>query len=265
MLELRAEKLSGVLSITTEGVGTLVYLLDGAPVYAEETHGETLGRLLLRLKRITREQYGAVIAKMATVVDTSKADEPTLFGDAAVALGTMTEAEAARARLEHVRWRIIRAFQRSELTCKFDECRSAIADAGGVPMAVEALVLEALRWVDDERKLELGLGAVLDQIVTIDPAAMGGLAERFELTTAERDFAFRVDGTKTALQLLTDGAKDVDVHAVLAAMVMTGDVTAVRSGPAMVPRGRSETRRIVRKIGAPGAALVAEKRRIKGK
>jgi hypothetical protein len=49
----------------SDGTKTLVYLLDGVPIFAEEgSLGETLGRLLIRQRVITQEQYVQIIGKM---------------------------------------------------------------------------------------------------------------------------------------------------------------------------------------------------------
>ena len=69
LFALRKSEQTGILEVEGEGVCTLIYLLRGVPVLAEEgTLGETLGRLLLREDRINQDQYAHIIAHMTKSV-----------------------------------------------------------------------------------------------------------------------------------------------------------------------------------------------------
>ena len=174
LLTLRREKRSGVLAVKAEGGSvTYVYLEHGTPVFVEDTtSGETLGRLLRREGAITQAQYVEVLGRMT---DAFVLNEQLRFGEVAVELGYLTEAQVSRALTEQMRRKMLVLLQRTETTWSFDESVARLDDVGRFPMVIEALVLEAMRWVDDEQKIDIALGAALDRSMRIDPV---GNAER---------------------------------------------------------------------------------------
>src|SRR5689334_10639867 len=98
MLALQAEKRTGVLEVRAEGIRTLVYLSEGRPSYAEEgTLDETLGRLLLRKRKLTYSDYKRVINQMSQAMIRG---EQLRFGEAVVALGLLTDADVGDALAE---------------------------------------------------------------------------------------------------------------------------------------------------------------------
>src|SRR4051812_28212504 len=118
LLALRKERRSGVLTVESEGIKTFVYLDQGMPVFAEEgTHGETLGRLLVRQGKLTQAQYVDVIGKMT---DALFINEQLRFGEVAVELGYLTEGQVSKALADQIRWKIVRVFQRPSTTWSFE-------------------------------------------------------------------------------------------------------------------------------------------------
>lgn len=169
-----------MLTVTADEVRTFVYVRAGVPVFAEEgTHGETLGRLLLRQRVLSQEQYVEIIAKMT---DALFMNEQLRFGEVAIELGHLTEAQVTKALSDQVRWKIVRIFQRPEVTWSFEESLARLEDVGNFPMEIEGLVLDAVRWIDDEQKLEMGLRRALDRKLRVDPALAPEHVARFGLT-----------------------------------------------------------------------------------
>jgi hypothetical protein len=234
LLTLRKERRSGVLIVGTEGVRTFVYLDQGTPVFAEEgSHGETLGRLLVRQGKLTQAQYVEVIGKMT---DAFVINEQLRFGEVCVELGYLTEAQVSKALADQVRWKIVRVFQRPEAVWEFDESASRLEDIARFPMTVESLVLDAVRWVDDEQKIELGLGAVLDKRMKVERAILPLVVGSFELSADEERFVATLDGTKTMREVLATGpARDVDARAVATALLLTRALQPAGTPPLATP------------------------------
>jgi tetratricopeptide (TPR) repeat protein len=226
MLSLRTERRTGVLRVDADGVRTFVYVMKGTPVFAEEgTLGETLGRLLVRQRVLTQEQYVQVIERMTLGV---AKNEQARFGEVAVELGFLTAEQVRRALADQVRWKVIRAFQREEPEWTFTDSEGELESVGHFFLPIESLVLDAARWFSDEQKQELVLAREMARFPSVrgDPTL---LAERFEMTMEEMRFVAGLDGTRTLADVLDAPApggagKGVDVAALLTALVLVGAV-----------------------------------------
>jgi tetratricopeptide (TPR) repeat protein len=234
LLTLRKERRSGVLVVRTGEVRTFIYLDQGTPVFAEEgTHGETLGRLLVRQGKLTQAQYVEVIGKMT---DAFVINEQLRFGEVCVELGYLTEAQVAKALSDQMRWKIVRVFQRPETIWEFEESQSRLEDIGRFPMTIESLVLDAVRWIDDEQKIELGLGAVLDKRMKVERAIVPLVVGSFELSDDEERFVATLDGTKTMREVFTTpAAQNVDARAVSTALLLTRALQPAGTPPLATP------------------------------
>lgn len=224
-----------MLAVSPEGgAKTFVYLDQGTPVFAEEgTHGETLGRLLLRQKKLTQEQYVEIIAKMT---DALVINEQLRFGEVAVELGYLTDDQVAKALADQVRWKVVRVFQRPNATWELDESPSRLDDIRRFPMSLESLVLDAMRWVDDEDKIELGLGAALDKKMKVEPAIVPLVVGSFELNEDDETFVATLDGSRPLReQLATREANAVDAYAIATALILTRALQPVGTPPLATP------------------------------
>lgn len=226
LLTLRDSKESGVLTVKTGAGTTFVYLREGVPIFAEEgTSGETLGRMLLRQKAITHEQYVDILSKMTDVL---VLNEQLRFGEVAVELGYLTEEQTRAALHDQVRWKIIRILQQPELEWAFEPSLARLEEVGHYPMQFEALVLDAVRWIDDDEKMEMGVRAAADLHVAMDEKTASRLARRFQLGPEEEAYLRRIDG-RTIRALLDAGDTVVDVPALLTALVATRAIELVRA------------------------------------
>jgi tetratricopeptide (TPR) repeat protein len=221
LLSLRQQRRTGIVKIDAAGTRTFVYLRDGIPVFAEEgSGGETLGRLLVRLRLLTKDQYLEVLSKMT---DALVYNEQIRFGETAVELGHLSETQVREALHDQVRWKVIRCFQRDELTWTFEDGASHVEDAGDFPMSIEALVFGAVMWLDRERRLELGLAGVLDKFVQVPAAERAGLATRLGLEQSLAPGFAVLNGDTRVRDLLERGVGAAfDLEAVLTSMVMLG-------------------------------------------
>jgi tetratricopeptide (TPR) repeat protein len=219
LLVLRSERRSGVLTVRSESVRTFVYLRDGVPVFAEEdSQGETLGRLLVRLGKLTQEQYVEVIR---TMTDAIFDNEQLRFGEVAVARGYLDEDTVHAALVDQVRWKIVRTFQRSEVTWTFDDSLARLDDVPIVPMSLEALVLDAVRWIDPAERDALALVGKREQILRVPLETVMEIATRFALKPFEARLVAVLDGRTVGQALDTPEARAVDGRAVLTALLLT--------------------------------------------
>ena len=234
MLALRRDRRTGVVTIQSDEVRTFVYLRDGVIVFAEEgTQGETLGRLLVRQQLLSQARYVEIIGKMT---DAFVMNEQLRFGEVAVELGYLTEAQVEKALRDQVRWKVVRAFQRPGATWTFEDSEARVDEAGHFPTAMESLVLEVVRWVDDDEKMELGLARMMDKPLSVVTEARADLGASFGFTASELSFAALVDGTRTVRELLAaENREAVDTHALLTAMILARvAAVAVKAAPTPV-------------------------------
>lgn len=218
MLQLRDEGKTGTLAITSDGTRTFVHFKNGIPVDAEDSGIEPMGRMLVRLGVLTPNQYRDVLGKMTEVLI---AHHQVRFGEAAVELGVMTEAQVAAAVHEQVRWRVARCFQRETLSWTFEA--GEIPDTGGdYPMTVEALVHIAMLWLDAEGRSMLGMDEVMSRHVSVSPARRPQLALDLGLPPDLRNFLYGLNGVHTVEQLVGDPLDDPRREALICALLVLG-------------------------------------------
>lgn len=215
-----------------EGVRTFFYLLRGELVFAEEeTAGETLGRLLVRQKRLTQEQYVQVIERMT---DGLIENEQLRFGEVTVELGFLTLQEVQRALTDQVRWKIIRTLQREDHAFEFLDSTGQAEAVARYPLPLEPLVLEACRWIPDERKQRTLQLVPADRFIALrEPPKVVGT--RYQMTPDERAFLVHIDGRKRMGELLALAkSSEADIPALLTGMALSAGFLAQRE-PAPAP------------------------------
>jgi hypothetical protein len=245
LLVLRTERRTGVLSVRSASVHTSLYLRAGELVFADEdAHVETLGRMLLRKEALTQAQYDQIIAKMT---DKPGAEQQVRFGELAAELGFLTREAVAKALVEQVRWKVMRVFQRpDEVAVSFEpHADGDIVFAPGhpgatlegalraFPLVIEELVLDAVRWIDDDLKNELGLFMALGQKLAVRAEERAAIARRFALGRDESDFLHKLDGKRTLGEVLSSSGS-IDGPALLTALLLT-NVLARADGHAPHP------------------------------
>lgn len=223
-----------MLEVRSEGARTFFYLLRGQLVFAEEESiGETLGRMLVRQEKLSQAQYVTVLKRMTdALID----NEQLRFGEVAIELGFLSRDEVERALADQVRWKIIRTLEREEHQWTFADSSGQVEGMPQFVLHLEPLVLEAARWVPDERKQRtLGLVAPERPLALREPVAT--VAERYQMTPDERAYASRIDGTKNVRELVALARDtEADATAVLTALVVTKGIAYVapRAAPPAV-------------------------------
>ncbi|MBS2020225.1 MAG: hypothetical protein JST00_45620 [Deltaproteobacteria bacterium] len=239
LLVLRADARSGVLNVRpdTGASGAAprsspsvapcrLYLRRGTLVFADDDGSRTGAGFA---KRLVREGLldAPKVAQITQLAQGAPGRNPSLrFGEVAVEIG-MLRSDLMRANLaKEVRATAVRALSRKEVAWELDEDAHALSGIVDFPMEVEALCLEAVRWMDDEGKNAYGLGGALDRKIKLEPGTGAAVARRFELSSDEASFLLRLDGTRTVRELLAAKDTTIDAHALLTALVATRAVQA---------------------------------------
>ena len=123
VLELVADRRSGVLDVRADGLRTQIYFDDGRPLFAEdEAPGETFGRLLMRKGVITNDQFVRVIDEMTRA---AAGNNPLRFGEVAISLGVLSPEQVENGLAEQVCGIITRSLQRGESQWAFEAAPAA--------------------------------------------------------------------------------------------------------------------------------------------
>ena len=197
---LRAKQRTGRLTVDADSSRTFVYLREGHIVFAEEgTQGETLGRLLVRQKLLSQEQYLTVLSKMT---DALVSNEQIRFGETAVELGYLSEQQVRSALVDQVRWKVVRCFMREAPTWSFVDGESLLDDVPELLMTLEGLFFDAAQWFEREQNFECGLEKVLGRYVFLEPGSRMPFAYALSLDDAFTDALSMFDGQRTTSELL---------------------------------------------------------------
>jgi tetratricopeptide (TPR) repeat protein len=221
LVALRRSRGSKTFAVETDDVTTTLVVKSGLVVSVSASKpGEPLGRLLVRKRLLTQEQYIEVLERMSAALGVG---EKVRFGEVAVGLGYLTEDDVRQCLADQLRWLAARVFQSATPTWKSSEVQANRDTSRDVSLQIESLFLDAVRWVDDARRGALGLDEARSHalkaawdIYDIDAC--------FELTDDEASYARdALAGDKTVTELLEGQCPDsVDAHALLTALIATG-------------------------------------------
>jgi hypothetical protein len=147
VLDLVADRRTGILDVLSEGVRTQIYFDDGKPVFADdEALGESFGRLLMRQGVITNDQFVRVIDEMTRV---AMGNSQLRFGEVAINLGVLTPEKVERGLADQVCGIITRSLQRAGSEWTFKPAPGAAKPARSFSLEINPAVLAALRQPSD--------------------------------------------------------------------------------------------------------------------
>ena len=228
LLELSREARSGVLDVDGEGVCTVIYILRGVPMFAEEgTLGETLGRILMREKVLTEAQYAQIIDRMTSSV---MGAEQMRFGEVAIALGFLTPEQVNEALAKQVRRKIIRCIELENPTCVFRDAADQLEGIARYPCAVEPLVLRAVRHMFTEERITRILEGSADRYPELSAPA-DEVSVRFKMDPAETAFLKTLDRTQNVFQLIFSAPIDGLHASQLLAVLLVADAIHLHDEP----------------------------------
>ena len=232
LLVLKADARSGVLTVRGDASSVCrLYLRRGTLVFADDDTSRTGAAFAKRLVRDNALDTARVSQVMQLAQGAPGRNPGLRFGEVAVELGFL-RSDAMRASLtKEVRAAAVRVFQRNDVSWELDDTADALAGIVDLPMGIEALFLEAVRWLDDEAKNAYGLASALDRKIKLEPGTGAAVAKRFELSADEAAFLLRFDGTRTARELVSARDTTIDAHALVTALVATRAVQAEGGTP----------------------------------
>ncbi len=207
---------------------TVVYILRGVPVFAEEgTLGETLGRILMREKVLTEAQYAQIIDHMTSSV---MGAEQMRFGETAIALGFLTPEQVNEALAKQVRRKIVRCIEWESPSCVFRDAVDQLDGIARYPCAVEPLVLRAVRHMFTEERVTRILEGSAAQYPEL-AAPADEVSARFKMDAAETAFLKTIDGTQSVFQLIFAAPVDGLHASQLLSVLLVADAIHLRDEP----------------------------------
>jgi hypothetical protein len=223
---------SGVLQVEADGVCTMIYVLKGMPVFAEEgTLGETLGRLLLREGQISQQQYARIIESMTGSVIGA---EQMRFGEVAIALGFLTPEQVNEALAEQVQRKVERCIECELGHCAFRDAPDELEGIARYPIRVEPLVMRTVRAAFDEARVSMMLEGAASSFpeLVVPPDVIG---ERFEMDPAEAAFLNEVDGSRTVFQLIYKAGIGPQRTSQIMAVLLAAEAVLLHDEPLLKP------------------------------
>jgi hypothetical protein len=263
LLELQQTRRSGALDVLGPSARVRLFIEDGSVVFADEgTVGETLGRILVRERVLTQDQYAGAIERISEL---RTAGRRAKLGEVFVEMGLLTEGQVHAALAAQVQQKVMRALAWSSATFRFVESQGPLDLPERFVTVIEPLVIAALRLADRERIDELLSQARSRYAALRGDAGPGGGSMKlesiarvnaFRLPAAEDAFARSLDGGRTVGELLDAkddvAAQHVDRGVVLAALLLT-DALDLHRGPTSV-RGMGVPRAAARPSGSKTSA-----------
>jgi tetratricopeptide (TPR) repeat protein len=165
VLELVADRRTGVLDVRSDGLRTQIYFDGGKPLFAEdEAPGETFGRLLMRQGVISNEQFVRVIDEMTRA---AAGNNQLRFGEVAVALGVLTPEQVERGLAEQVCGIITRSLQRGESQWTFEPPPTAAGPPRSFSLQIKPAIVAALAQSSDRAMVADVVAARPEELVVV--------------------------------------------------------------------------------------------------
>ncbi len=165
VLEIVADRGTGLFDVRSDGLPTRIYFAGGKPVFAEdEALGESFGRLLMRQGVISNADFVRVIDEMNRA---AAGNNPLRFGEVAVGLGILTPGQVERGLGDQVCAIITRALQRGDSEWTFEPSLPAAKPPRAFSLEINPTVLAALREPGDRAKVAEIVAARPEELVVV--------------------------------------------------------------------------------------------------
>ncbi|HEY6477782.1 MAG TPA: DUF4388 domain-containing protein [Polyangia bacterium] len=165
VLEIVADRGTGLLDVRSDGLPTRIYFVEGRPVFAEdEALGESFGRLLMRQGVISNADFVRVIDEMNRA---AAGNNPLRFGEVAIGLGILTSEQVERGLGDQVCAIITRSLQRGDSEWTFEPSLPAAKPPRAFSLEINPTVLAALREPGDRSKVAGIVAARPEELVVV--------------------------------------------------------------------------------------------------
>jgi tetratricopeptide (TPR) repeat protein len=181
VLEIVADRGTGLLDVRSDGLPTRIYFAEGKPVFAEdEALGESFGRLLTRKGVISNADFVRVIDEMTRA---AAGNNQLRFGEVAVSLGVLTPEQVEQGLAEQVCAIIARSLQRPESQWTFEPSLPAARPPRVFSLEIHPAVLAALREPGDRSKVVAKVAEIVaarpeELVVVAGPAPAGEVRDQ---------------------------------------------------------------------------------------
>jgi tetratricopeptide (TPR) repeat protein len=188
VLEIVADRGTGLLDVRSDGLPTRIYFAGGKPVFAEdEALGESFGRLLTRKGVISNADFVRVIDEMTRA---AAGNNQLRFGEVAVALGVLTPEQVEQGLAEQVCVIIARALQRGEPEWTFEPSLPAAQPPRVFSLEINRSVLTALREPGERSQVIAKVAEIVsarpeELVVVAGPAPASEVRDQGSGATAE--------------------------------------------------------------------------------
>lgn len=188
VLEIVADRGTGLLDVRSDGLPTRIYFADGKPVFAEDDAlGESFGRLLTRKGVISNADFVKVIDEMTRA---AAGNNQLRFGEVAVGLGVLTPAQVEQGLAEQVCAIIARSLQRGESEWTFEPSLPAAQPPRRFSLEINPSVLAALREPGERSKVVSKVAEIVaarpeELVVVAGPAPSAEVRDQGSGATAE--------------------------------------------------------------------------------
>jgi tetratricopeptide (TPR) repeat protein len=165
VLDIVADRATGLLDVKADGLPTRIYFAAGRPLFAEDDAlGESFGRLLMRQGVITNADFVRAIDEMNRAAAGSS---QLRFGEVAVGLGILTPEQVERGLADQVCAIITRTLQRGESEWTFEPSVEAAKPPRSFSLQINPAVLAALREPADREKIADVVAARPEELVVV--------------------------------------------------------------------------------------------------
>jgi tetratricopeptide (TPR) repeat protein len=192
VLEIVADRGTGLLDVRSDGLPTRIYFADGKPVFAEdEALGESFGRLLTRKGVISNADFVRVIDEMKRA---AAGNNQLRFGEVAVGLGVLTPERVEQGLAEQVCVIITRTLQRGESEWTFEPSLPAARPPRLFSLEINRSVLAALREPGERSQVVAKVAEIVaarpeELVMVAGPAPASEVPDQGSGATAETQAA----------------------------------------------------------------------------
>ena len=241
LVKLRRRAQTGNLTVDARGVRTWIHLARGVPIFAEGgARGDDLGSVLRDEGLIDDAAFRAIVERVTEgFVD----NETARFGEVAVKLGYVSEAQVHAALAAQLERKLLECMSHRSVESRFREETEVDRELVTYPCDIEALTLSAVGTVFDPPRVQAILGPYLLGYLRLEaPAAI--VSERLHLDAEGARLLRAIDGARPTAEVMVANGMDATRASHLVACLLLLDFASAPPEPSRARMEREDTGRI---------------------
>jgi hypothetical protein len=236
------EKRSGELRVMREGVQTIIYLRDGAPIFAEQgSSSDLLGRFLVETGKISEAQLSEAIAILTSQI---VENEQLQLGGVLINMGLLSADELYKTLAAQVRRKIARCFGGARYFAELREGEEYVEHVTAFELSMPEVLKEGLQQTS-LTQVEAYLGPNTMRFPLLSESARS-IDMAYRLGGADAGFLDEIDGGRSVADLrLTSAVGPERAGRLLMALSLGGAVrfaTRPKTAPARAAAAPAEPR-----------------------